>query len=174
VVTSKGNPRRLAKDDPRTPTLLLHQGMVVRNVIVDKVSSIRNWIAKLIMPREELGNHSICPFAAASTVAIIETTLGGVAPLDGVDVAIFIVNECTLEDLQKRCKALNNVYPNYMFLDDHKDDPSYINGVQTNNGEHNLILAQKRDKLLKARENLHKTDYYKYWSEELYKNIVEG
>lgn len=142
--------------------------------IADKVGDIRAWIATLITPREELGNHSICPFAAASTVAIMETPLGGVAPLTGCDVAIFIVGECSLEDLQARCNSLNVTYPDHLFLDDHRDDPSYINNVQTNNGKYNLILCQRRDKLLKARQNLHKTDYYEYWSKELYKKIVEG
>lgn len=149
--------------------------MVVRSVIVDKVGSVRNWIARLIMPREELGNHSICPFAAAATVAIEETMIGGVSPIDGVDVAIFIIQEdVTIEQLVNRCKTLNNMYSEYIFLDDHKDDPSYINGVQSNYGIDNLILVQKKDKLLTARRNLKKTDYYTYWSEEFYKKIVEG
>lgn len=174
AVTSKVNRRQLAKDDRRTQIWQQLQGMDERNGIADKVGDVRKWIATLITPKEELGNHSICPFAAASTVAIMETPLGGVAPLDGCDVAVFIVGECSLEDLQARCRSLNVTYPRYLFLDDHRDDPSYINGVQTNNGKHNLILCQLRDKLLKARENLHKTDYYEYWSEDLYKQIVEG
>ena len=66
------------------------------------------------------------------------------------------------------------MYPDYIFLDDHKDDPSYINGIQSNYGIDNLILVQKKDKLLTARKNLKKTDYYTYWSEEFYKKIVEG
>jgi hypothetical protein len=173
--TKRVNPSVLGKVARRTLTLLHHQGMVVRSVIVDKVDEVRNWIAELIMPREELGNHSICPFAATSSFLIRETTIGGVSPISGVDVAIFIVEEnVTIDHLIDRCRILNEMYPDYIFLDDHKDDPSYINGIQSNYGIDNLILVQKKDKLLTARKNLKKTDYYTYWSEEFYKKIVEG
>lgn len=169
------NPSVLVKVVQRIPTLQRRQGMVVRSVIVDKESKVRNWITKLALPKQELGNHSICPFAATASVAIKETSIGGVSPISGVDVAIFIIIEnVTVDQLIDRCRILNEMYPDYIFLDDHKDDPSYINGVQSNYGIDNLILVQKKDKLLTARTNLSKTDYYTYWSEELYKKIVEG
>ena len=59
-------------------------------------------------------------------------------------------------------------------LDDHMDDATYINGVQSNFGKGNLLLIQKRDKLERARETLHQTDYYKYWSPTMYRRIVNG
>ncbi len=62
----------------------------------------------------------------------------------------------------------------YIVLDDHRDDSTFINDLKTNFSEHNLILIQKRDKLSKAREQLHQTNYYDYWSTELYRRIVDG
>ena len=79
-----------------------------------------------------------------------------------------------MEDLREACRELNETYPDYVFLDDHKDDPSFINGVQTNNGKYNLIICQDKKKLLAARESLHTTKYYSYWDEEMYNKIVKG
>jgi hypothetical protein len=74
----------------------------------------------------------------------------------------------------QKVSELSMMHPDYIVLDDHMDEPTYINGVQSNYGEGNLILIQKRDKLESARETLHKTDYYKYWSPSMYRRIVNG
>lgn len=39
-------------------------------------------------------------------------------------------------------------------------------------GLYNFILAQPKEKLMRFREALKKTDYYSYWSEDYYKEIV--
>ena len=152
-----------------------HPAMPPVRSIVDKVSNIRKWITKLSISQEQLGNHSICPFAATANVHIQEVEVGDIAPVPGVDVAIFIVSDTlTLHDLEDLCERLNSIWVDYVFLDDHKDDPSYINGIQSNYGESNLILVQRKDKLMWAREQLKKSDYYHYWSKEMYNKIVKG
>lgn len=162
------------KDKVVEPSMQQQVETMPEKNIAARVTDIRNWIAWLCAPQELLGRHPICPFAATSTVIIQDCFLRNVAPWSGVDVAIFIVEDnLTLEDLQNRCKTLNAYYPEYIFLDDHKDDPSYINGIQTNNGSYNLILVQSKDKLISARKVLHKSDYYTYWSEDFYQKIVE-
>ncbi len=144
------------------------------NPIVDKVSEVREWIKHVSVKRGELGGFAICPYAFSASVHIEEVALSGVTLIEGVDVVIFIVGDCTVASMMARVSELNMLYPDYIWLDDHKDEPTYIQGVQSNFGKDNLILCQRRDKLLEARENLHKTDYYNHWHQEMYKRIIHG
>ena len=143
---------------------------------MDKVTKdIQNWIIGLSKPKKELGNFAVCHYARFSDYQIQKRSISDLAPLEGVEVAIFVLEDShTLEDLVGRCRELNEIYSDYIFLDDHKDDLSFINGVQTNNGKYNLIICQDKKKLLIARESLHKTKYYSYWDEEMYNRIVKG
>ena len=149
--------------------------MLVKN-IVDKVTKdIHDWIFKLTKPKRELGRFATCPYAQFAKYSIKKRSISDLQPLEGVEVAIFVLDDShTLEDLLEACRALNEAYSDYIFLDDHKDDHTYINGVQTNNGKYNLILCQNKEKLLKAREALRATKYYSYWDESLYHKIVQG
>jgi hypothetical protein len=143
---------------------------------VDRVDKdIQDWILSLSKPKRELGRFATCPYAQFAKYQIEKRLISDLEPLEGVEVAIFVLEDShTLEDLLGACRALNEAYPNYIFLDDHKDDSSFINGVQTNNGKYNLILCQNKEKLLKARENLRETKYYSYWDETMYHKIVQG
>jgi len=145
------------------------------NPIVDKVSEVRQWIKELTVKREELGGFSICPYAFSASVHIEERALSKVTLNKGFDVVVFIVeDDISVASMLQKIAELNMIYRDYIWLDDHKEETTCINGVQSNFGKANLILCQKRNKLLQARETLHKTDYYKYWSEELYNRIVKG
>ena len=144
-----------------------------RSDIEDKVSK---WIEHISEGREELGGHSICPYALSASVEVIECKLGDVSLNSdpNADVTIFEVGNVSLCAMMQKVSELSMQHPDYLILDDHKDEPTHINGVQSNFGEGNLILVQKRDKLESARETLHKTDYYKYWSPTMYRRIVNG
>ena len=149
--------------------------MLERNPVDKVTKDIQNWIIGLTKPKQELGKFATCPYAQFSKYQIEKRSISDLAPLAGVEVAIFVLEDSlTLEDLTGACRALNEAYPDYVFLDDHKDDPSFINGVQTNNGKYNLILCQNKEKLMKARESLKATRYYSYWDESLYNKIVQG
>lgn len=146
-----------------------------RNLIEGKVADIRKWISGLIVPQKTLGNFPVCPFASTAKFKIEECLSGDIVPYDEVQVVIFIMNdEYTIDQLQLKCHVLNAQYPDYIFLDDHKDEDSYIGDVKTNNGLYNLIIVQKKDELLEARKILHKTEYYTYWSEDFYNHIIKG
>ena len=146
-----------------------------RRSIVDKVSEVREWIKHVSVKRGELGGHAICPYAFSASVHIEERALKDVTLIEaGADVIIFIVEDCSVASMMATVDRLNMCYRDYMWLDDHKDEPTFINGVQSNFGKHNLILCQRRDKLLQARENLKKTDYYTYWHQEMYERIING
>ena len=159
-----------------TRSMLPQAEIMLGKNIVDKVTKdIQNWIIGLSKPKKELGNFAVCHYARFSDYRIQKRSISDLAPLEGVEVAIFVLEDShTLEDLLEACRSLNEAYPDYVFLDDHKDDPSFINGIQTNNGKYNLIICQDKKKLLTARENLHTTKYYSYWDEEMYNRIVKG
>ena len=146
-----------------------------RRSIVDKVSEVREWIKHVSVKRGELGGFAICPYAFSASVHIEERALKDVTLIEAdADVIIFIVEDCSVAAMMATVDHLNMTYRDYMWLDDHKDEPTFINGVQSNFGKHNLILCQKRDTLLEAREQLHKTDYYSHWHQEMYKRIIHG
>jgi len=145
-----------------------------RRNTVDKVSEVREWIKHVSVKRGELGGFAICPYAFSASVHIEETALSDVTLIEGFDVVIFIVGDCSIASMMATVDRLNMIHRDYMWLDDHKDEPTFIGGVQSNFGKDNLILSQNRDKLLQAREQLHKTDYYSHWHEEMYKRIING
>lgn len=146
-----------------------------KSIEVKAEVNIRQWIARLIAPQKSLGNFPICPFASLAKFKIEECFDGDIVPFNEVQVVIFIMHDrLTIQDLQLKCTKLNTLYPEYIFLDDHKDEDSYIGDVKTNNGMYNLIIVQKKEELLSARKILHKTEYYKYWSEEFYNHIMKG
>lgn len=148
-----------------------------RKCIVDKVSKVRAWIKNISEKRGELGGHAICPYAFSASVHIEERALRQVTlnSVPDADVIIYIVEDHISEGaLMQKVAELNMCQTEYIVLDDHKNEPTFINGVQTNFNEHNILLIQKRAKLEKAREHLHQTDYYSYWSEEMYRRVVNG
>jgi len=145
-----------------------------RRSIVDKVSEVREWIKHVSMKRGELGGYAICPYAFSASVRIEERALSEVTLIEGADVTVFIVGDCSVAAMMATVDTLNMMYRDHIWLDDHKDEPTFINGVQSNFGKDNLILCQRRDKLLEARQKLHKTDYYSHWHQEMYERIIHG
>ena len=154
--------------------LLVAETMQGKN-IVDKAAEVREWIKNISVKREELGGFSICPYAFSAYVHVEERALREVTLIEGFDVVIYIVEESvSVASMLQKVSELNMLHPDYLFLDDHKEETTFINGVQSNYGKDNLILCQKRDKLLKAREMLSQTEYYNYWTSEMYNRIVKG
>ena len=78
----------------------------------------------------------------------------------------------SIDTLNQLAHEYNQLYKDIIFLPDHKDRYTEINGVQTNNGKHNLLLCQWRDNLNKAREKLAGTNYYSFWNEEYLQEIL--
>jgi len=151
--------------------------IIRRRCIVDKVSKVRAWIEYVSKQRGELGGYAICPYAFSASVHIEERALRRVtlSSLPEKDVIIYIleddISECAL---MQRTAEINMSQSVWFALEDHMDETTHIGGLQSNFGKGNLLLIQKRDKLDKAREQLHKTDYYTHWSPSLYRRIVHG
>lgn len=137
-------------------------------------SDLIEWISKISQENPDIGGFAICPFAKHNTYKIVECSINDIKPLDEeFGVVIFVVeDDLDLAFARKKIEELNETYLEYMFFDDFRDEPSYINGIKTNNGKYNLILYQNHDFLTKIRQKLAKTNYYDYWDDEYLQQIL--
>jgi hypothetical protein len=136
------------------------------------VKEIEKWIERVSQVRPELGGFSVCPYAKSGKYKIIECSTDKIEVEDCYDVIIYVIDETDLVKINEWVVFYNKKFENWLFFEDCANYDTFIGGVQTNNGLYNLILAQPKEKLMKFREALKKTDYYSYWSEEYYKEIV--
>ena len=136
---------------------------------------ITDWVERLAKPREELGGMSVCPFAKNSDYSIVETDGGDInpPPWDFELIVYKLPNAYSVDELTEIATEYNKIFPEIIFLPDHKDRETYINGVATNNGKYNLILCQWRDNLNKARSKLEHTKYYSFWDQTYLKEITK-
>ena len=139
----------------------------------DKESYVLNWISYVSQTREDLKGFAICPFSSQAKYKIIECSAKEIEPIEGYQVIIFIVeDDFKIDNVRHWVDHYNNLYTDWSFFEDCKSYDTYINGVQTNNGKYNLILAQPTEKLRKFREKLAKTSYYNLWDEEYLREIM--
>lgn len=145
------------------------------------------WISRISQKKDELGGFSICPFAKKALedklvffyyidgdpVQQIITYMNGLCETMKYEVILFydIDKKLTNDDCINTVKELNKRFTNLIFLKDHPDDPGFINGISTGNGEYPIIIVQPKEKLLQFREALKKTPYYDIWDEDYLKEI---
>ena len=137
-------------------------------------TDITQWIKKVSVAHEKLDNKSICPFAKNAKFQIIQVSALDVDPvLIKKEVCIFVVpNNITKLKLETYCKKASQQYPEFIFLPDHKKANTKIAGLSTGNGKYNLVLAQKRKSLTRARQSLQKnTSYYDNLSKKYKKEL---
>lgn len=139
------------------------------------IEEVLQWIKKVSLQRPELNGFAICPFAESASYEIIEHSICGISPVEGVDVAIFIVESYLTSNTLRNYRILyNGLYPEYEFLEDGMDEPTFLQGIQTNFGRANLMLVQNKPHLQKMRAILSKTDYYTHWDPEILKQIQDS
>lgn len=138
------------------------------------MNHIEQWVDHLSVDQSKLGGLPICPFAKQSKYQIIETKDNYIkVPNEDFELLIFKLDkEISIDQLNELCNLLNKVISNLVFLPDHKDKKTNIQGIETSNGKYNLVLCQPKDKLLKARKQLNKTLYYSYWDQQYLKEIL--
>ena len=94
-------------------------------------------------------------------------------PLNGCDVVIFVVEDyLDVDAIQFWCDFYNKKHDDYIFLEDCAYTDFHINGIKTNNGKYNLVLCQKKQKLLESRKILSKSGYYDHWDDEMVSEIL--
>ena len=140
----------------------------------DKELYILNWIREVSKVRPELNGFAICPFASNAKFKIVECNAEDIIPIDGYQVIIYIIEDYfDLSAVEFWVNYYNEKHQKWKFFEDCGSYDTYINGIRTNNGKYNLILAQPEKKLRKFRESLAKTDYYDLWDDEYLKEILE-
>lgn len=141
--------------------------------MTEKEAYIRKWAADVAKERKELGGFALCPYASSSKTKIIESAIDSIEPISGYDVVVFIVDDFwKLNQVKKWVDVYNEKYPYYKFFEDCASQPTFINGVQTNNKKYNLILCQSKKKLRAFRKKLAETEYYNYWTQEYLEEVV--
>jgi hypothetical protein len=137
---------------------------------------IENWIIRISEKQSALNGNAICPYAIKSKYEIIENEDYSILlRSNNLEIVIFILSDnLSLDELKDKSKDLNTQYPEIVFLYDHKDKETFINGVKTNNGKYNLLLCQRRSKLDTARSKLIKTDYYNFWEKSYLEEILNS
>ena len=134
---------------------------------------IQEWIKKVSVTHSELGDISICSFAASANTKIVECNVEDIIPVEGYDVVFYVVEDyLDLQSVQFLVDFYNKLHTEYIFLEDCATYDSYIQGIQTNNGKYNLILMQQREKLLRHREILRQSGYYDNWTYEMMQEVM--
>lgn len=134
---------------------------------------IDEWIEKISKIRPELNGFAVCPYAKSAKYTIINCRIEDIVPVTGYDVVFYVVEDyLDLQTIQYWVNFYNQLYVQYVFLEDHADYDTYIDGIQTNNGKYNLILMQNTQKLHNSRETLSTTEYYTHWSDDMLREIL--
>ena len=141
---------------------------------MSKKEYILNWIHETSKVRSELSGFSVCPYAKLALYEVIEVDVEKIEPVPGYDVIIFVIQDnLNLTQIQDWVEFYNKKHESWEFFEDCAAYDTYINGIQTNNGKYNLILAQPKEKLRKFREKLAKTGYYTLWDQEYLQEILK-
>ena len=121
--------------------------------------ALQEWLARIKIPRQALDGHSICPFSKGVSVAppeYLHMDDSFVPPeLEKIKrIKIYCITNLNITpiEMDKWCEKYASKYTNLIFLADHKDRKTYINGVQTNNGYFNFMLCQPKQELNDARD----------------------
>lgn len=151
------------------------------------IQNLKKWFDTLIIPREELSNMPICPFARAviqnKEYFIQETDLDKIA-IQGSTCDVYQYKVCifyfpdyenySIEALEMKTKHLNKnlVQSNKVVLDSDPRNPFSINGVTTTFPDCYIWIIQDLADLTSKSNSLKFTDYYKHWTQEQIDEVV--
>jgi hypothetical protein len=151
------------------------------------IENLKKWFDHLIIPREELSNMPICPFARAAINAkeyfIEETGLDTIAfqtsnaNIQVYKVCIFYLPDYEnyeIEALEVKTRLLNHTFSqtNKVILDNDPRNPFVINGIITTFPDCYLWIVQDLADLTSKSNSLKFTDYYKYWTQKQIDEVV--
>jgi hypothetical protein len=128
---------------------------------------VEKWLSRISAKHQDLGGHSICPFAKMPRVVSVEKLCVEEFQIIDDRLTIYIENSIhsSYDELEELCRKLKDRNPNFVFLPDHPHRSTYIKGHETGNGSFPCIIVQTKRELESARLALSKTDYYSYWDE---------
>jgi len=151
------------------------------------INNLKKWFDTLIIPREQLSNMPICPFARAviqnEEYFIQETDLDKIAfqvstsNVQAYKVCIYYFPDYEnyeIEALEVKTRLLNRTISetNKVVLDNDPRSPFVINGVTTTFPDCYLWIVQDLADLTSKSNSLKFTDYYKYWTQEQIDEVI--
>ena len=144
-------------------------------------SQIETWITTVLdTPNSKFGNLPPCPYAKKAwvegNVSIkMFDDVQSFTPQDwDKEVNIYVMNPwISSELLSEMAKNYNNMYSDYLFLEEHPDLIEDVGGFVVNQGKLILLIVQDRKPLEEARKKLQETNYYENWTSEMKKRIIE-
>ena len=144
-------------------------------------SQIETWITTVLdTPNSKFGNLPPCPYAKKAWVegnvsVKMFDDVQSFTPQDwDKEVNIYVMNPwISSELLSEMAKNYNNMYSDYLFLEEHPDLIEDVGGFVVNQGKLILLIVQDRKPLEEARKKLQETNYYENWTPEMKKRIIE-
>ena len=144
-------------------------------------SQIETWITTVLdTPNSKFGNLPPCPYAKKAWVegnvsVKMFDDVQSFTPQDwDKEVNIYVMNPwISSELLSEMAKNYNNMYSDYIFLEEHPDLIEDVGGFVVNQGKLILLIVQDRKPLEEARKKLQETNYYENWTPEMKKRIIE-
>ena len=144
-------------------------------------SQIETWITTVLdTPNSKFGNLPPCPYAKKAWVegnvsVKMFDDVQSFTPQDwDKEVNIYVMNPwISSELLSEMAKNYNNMYSDYLFLEEHPDLIEDVGGFVVNQGKLILLIVQDRKPLEEARKKLQETNYYEHWTPEMKERIIE-
>jgi hypothetical protein len=158
------------------------------------INKLKEWFDHLTIPRPELSNMPICPFAKGAVAnqqyTVEETNLNDIAfQISNANVQVYKVcifylpnyEDYEVEALETNTRILNRTFMpgNKVVLDSDPRNPFVINGVTTTFPGCYIWIVQDLADLTSKSNSLKFTDYYSYWTKEqldevvLWRNLIE-
>ena len=151
------------------------------------LEQLQEWMKNIQQPGK-LGNNPICPFAAKAVKQkrVDVTALTDPEDLemliDEVDVTKFDVSifyfeqylDYSIEELENKVKYLNSIFKaqDKVILENDPRNPFVVNGHQTTFNGCYLYVVQSLSDLTQASNRLKMGDYYSYWTQAQYDEVV--
>ena len=150
---------------------------------------IRDWILKdLSKPVALLNNLPKCPFAkkalldqkvkffkASGDLNYVVKEITKHWKDDEIEVAVIHLDwNVKTDEIERIVNVYNKLYEpkDFLLLDDHVEVEEKIEDVDFSNGQYNILLLQRKSKIVDARKQLKKLNYYKNWPKEYYDEVV--
>ena len=151
----------------------------------DITTKLNDWLENFVeVPHPALNDWSPCPYARKARldnrVKIVFDDPKNIQNyehfLDDNDVVVlcFDATTITVSQLTELSVKHNSIFKDQdlVVLEDHPDNPEYINGVKMNFGISGLYILQRLSKLNEASDLLKKSGYYQVWSQDNLDEVV--
>jgi len=151
------------------------------------VDKIAQWFEYIQIPRSELGNMPICPFARAAIVnkqyTIEQCTLDSIDDqIQQCDISTNLVHilylptyeQYTIQQLSEITHKLNHQYKkdNKVVLENDPRETFELQGISTTFPHCFLWIVQSLSDLTEKSNMLNNTKYYSYWTKEQIDEVV--